>query len=201
MKQKSDYYIEIRYFGKAKHNIKNLINEVDNRFCLRKYHKVPHITLIQPFTTKKQRWLISDFKKVCSGYNLMKFTVDGFGIFPFFVVFVKVQPDDDLLKFRKELLKSIKSYCYVKHINRSYKPHTTIALKMGLFKFFRIWFYLKAKPRLVFTNHVMRITLLRNKKILYEYDFLQQRLLNRQQSISRGVLSKTFSKLKEYKMN
>ena len=72
---------------------------------------------------------------------------------------------------------------------------------MGFFKFFRIWFYLRAKPRLVFTNHVMGVTLLKNKRILYEYDFLYRQLLNRRQAISREGLSKTFSKLKEYKMN
>src|SRR3989344_3813786 len=112
MKQKSYYYIEIRYFGKTKHNIKTLISEVDNKYHLKKYHEVPHITLIPPFITKKQKWLVSDFKTVCSRYNLMKFTVDGIGVFPFFVVFAKVQSNDELLKFRKELLKSIKSYCY-----------------------------------------------------------------------------------------
>ena len=63
------YYIEIRYFGKAKHKFKNLINEVDNKFRLKKGHKVPHITLIQPFTTKNHKWLISDFKKICSKHK------------------------------------------------------------------------------------------------------------------------------------
>ena len=129
----------------------------------------------------------------------MKFTVDKIGTFPFFVIFIKVQPDYELFKFRKELLKSIKSYCNIKNIDRTYKPHTTIALKMGFFKFFRIWRYLKSKPRLVFTNHVIRATLLKNKKILYEYDFLHRQLLNRYQAKSENVLSKTFSKLKEYR--
>lgn len=193
------YYIEIRYFGKAKQNIKRLINEVDNKFHLRKGHKVPHITLIQPFTTKKQKWLISDLKKICSRYKLMKFTVDGFGVFPFFVIFAKVKPSNELLKFREELMKKIKSYCYIKNINRPYKPHTTVALKMGLIKFFRIWFYLRSKTKLVFTNHIIRITLLKGKKILYEYDFLHKRLLSRRQAKSRKVLSKTFRKLKHHK--
>src|SRR3989338_9801868 len=178
MQRKTNYYIEIRYFGKAKHQFISIIHDVDNKFRLKKEHKVPHITLIQPFTTKNQSWLISDFKKVCSKYNMMKFTVDGIGVFPFFVVFVKVKPDEELLKFRNQLLNSIKSYSNIKNINRPYKPHTTIALKMGLFKFFRMWFYLKQKPRIVFTNHVMRITLLRGKKILFEYDFTSGRLLN-----------------------
>ena len=55
---KPHYYIEIRYFGKAKTNFKRLVNEVDNKFHLRKGHKVPHITLVQPFTTKDQKRLI-----------------------------------------------------------------------------------------------------------------------------------------------
>lgn len=197
--KKSNYYIEIRYFGKAKKNFKKLTDEIDNKFRLRKGHKVPHITLIQPFTTNKQRYLVSDFKRVCSKYNLMKFTVDGIGVFPFFVVFAKVKPDNELIRFRNQLMKSIRSYCYIRDINRPYKPHTTIALKMGLIKFFRIWFYLKHKPRIVFTNHIMRVTLLRDKRILYEYDFISRRLLNRRQAKSRKVLSKTFNGLKKRK--
>ena len=72
---------------------------------------------------------------------------------------------------------------------------------MGLFKFFRMWFYLKQKPRIVFTNHVMRITLLRGKKILFEYDFTSGRLLNRRQALNRNELSKTFNGLKQQKKN
>lgn len=199
MKRKADYYIEIRYFGKAKHQFKSLISEVDNKFKLKKEHKVPHITLIQPFTTKNQKWLISDFKKICSKYEMMKFTVDGIGVFPFFVIFARVNPDKELVYFRNQLMNSIKPYCYVKDINRLYKPHTTIALRMGLIKFFRIWFYLKKKPRIVFTNHIIRITLLKGKRILYEYDFTNRRLLNRRQAKSKRELSRTFDGLKRHK--
>jgi len=195
----NNYFIEIRYFGKAKHRIKNIIRKVDNKFNLKKGHKVPHITVIQPFKTNKQKWLVSDFKKICSKHKLMKFTVDGFGVFPFFVAFAKVKPNDKLVKFRKHLMKTIKHYCRIKNINRPYKPHTTIALNMGFLKFFRIWFYLQSKPRLVFTNHIMRVTLIKGNKILYEYDFLQRRLLSRGQAKSRKGLSKTIEKLKTRK--
>lgn len=198
-RKRANYYIEIRYFGKAKKQFKNLISEVDNKFKLKKGHKVPHITLIQPFTTKNQKWLISDFKKICSNYKMMKFTVDGVDVFPFFVVFAKVKPERELINFRNKLMKSIKSYCYIRDINRPYKPHTTIALRMGFIKFFRIWFYLKQKPRIVFTNHIMRITLLKGRKILHEYDFTSRRMLNRRQAKSRKRLSKTFKNLKNRK--
>ncbi len=197
MKTKSNYYIEIRYFGKAKNQFKRIINQVDNKFNLRKSHKVPHITLIQPFTTNKEKLLISDFKKTCSKYKLMKFTVDGIGVFPFFVVYAKVKPEKELIYFRNDLLKSIKSYCYIKDINRTYKPHTTISLKMGFFKFFRIWFYLSKKNKVVFTNYVMRITLIKGQKILYEYDFTNKKLLNREKAKNSKELSKSFKRLKK----
>ncbi len=194
-----NYYIEIRYFGKAKYNFKKLSDEVNHKFNLRTGHQVPHITVVQPFSTKKQGWLISDFKRICSQYKLMDFTVDNFGVFPFFVVYVKVKPSEGLLSFRKRLMNKLKSYCRIRDINRDYKPHTTIALNMGLIKFFRIWWYLRKKPRIVFTNHIMRVTLLKGKKILYEYDFTNKRLLNRRQAKSKKVLSKTFRRLKSHK--
>jgi 2'-5' RNA ligase len=197
---KQNYYIEIRYFGKAKSIFKKLVNEVDNKFLLSKGKKVPHITLIQPFTTSNQKKLVTTFKRICSKYKSpMKFTVDGFGVFPFFVIFAKVEPSSQLLKFRKDLKYILNRFCKIGDFNRTYKPHTTIALRMGIIKFFRIWFYLKRKPRLVFTNHIMRVTLLKGKRILYEYDFIKHKLLNRKQALSRKQLSKTFKDLKKIK--
>ncbi|MBT3407021.1 2'-5' RNA ligase family protein [Candidatus Woesearchaeota archaeon] len=199
MKRQTNYYIEIRYFGKAKAKFKHLTREVDKKFKLKPGHKVPHITLIQPFKTENQRKLVSDFKRICSKYKLMKFTVDGIGVFPFFVVFARVKPEKELIRFRHHLMNILKPYCRIKDVNRAYKPHTTIALKMGFIKFFRIWMYLVCKPRIVFTNHVMRITLLKGQKILYEYDFTNRRLLNRRKAKSRKELSKTFKGLKRHK--
>lgn len=197
--KKSKYFIEVRYFGKAKTKINRLISDVDNTFGLPKKHKVPHITVIQPFTTNKQKYLVSDFKRICSKYKNIQFTVDGFSVFPFHVVFAKVKPSEELKKLQKELFKNLKSYCRFGQIYSSYKPHTTIALRMGFIKFFRIWFYLLRKPRPVFTNHVMRVTLLKDSKILYEYDIYNRKMLNRSQAKSGTVLRNTFRKLKQSK--
>jgi len=198
-RKKSHYYIEIRYFGKAKRNIKKLISEIDTKFNLKKARKIPHITVIQPFTTKNQKKVVSDFKKVCSKYPLMKFTVDGFGSFPFFVNFLKIKPDKKIINFRKDLMYKLQKYCFIHDFDRSYKPHTTLALRPGFFNFLGIWLHTKLKPKPVFTNHTIRITLLKGQKILYEYDFLSRRLLNRRQAKSRKQLSNTFSKLKQRK--
>lgn len=197
--KKSKYLIEIRYFGKAKHQIKEYISDIDNRFNLRKGHKVPHITVIQPFTTHKQKFLISDFKKICSKYNKIQFTVDGFGAFPCFVVYAKIKPSDDLRRLQEELFTNLRSYCRFGKTYSSYKPHTTIALSMGFVKFFRIWFYLLRKPKPIFTNHVMRVTLLKDRKILKEYDIYTKKILNRNQSKSGKVLKNTFTKFKQSK--
>lgn len=193
------YLIEIRYFGKAKHQVKSIIKGVDNKFKLKKCRKVPHITLIQPFKTKKEKWLISDFKKICSKQKTMTFSIEGTGVFPFFVVFAKVKPDEELLAFRKKLLTKLRKYCNIISVNRSFKPHTTIALRMGFFKFFSIWFFMKSKQKTIFTNHVMRATLLKDGKILFEYDFVNRKLLNRKQALSGKELSKTFKRLKNKK--
>ena len=193
----NSYYIEIRYFGKAKYKFKRLVNQVDNKFNLKRGHKVPHITVIQPFKTNNERKLVGTFKRICSNHKrLITFKVDGIGIFPFFVVFAKVHPSQQLIQLRKDFMYSLKKFCKIADFNRAYKPHTTIALRMGIIKFFRIWLYLKFKPRIVFTNHVMRLTLLKGKKILYEYDFTKQKLLNRNQAKSRKNLAKTFKNLK-----
>jgi len=63
------YFIEFRFQGKAKREMKKLAWEVDRRFRLkqtRRRRPIPHVTLIAPFYSKNQRKIVSDFKGICS---------------------------------------------------------------------------------------------------------------------------------------
>lgn len=44
-------------------------------------------------------------------------------------------------------------------------------------------------------QRLLRVTLLKNGKILYEYDFLQRKLFNRNQSLNRKIWKETINKL------
>ena len=45
---------------------------------------------------------------------------------------------------------------------------------------------------------LIRVTILKNSKILCEYDFLQRRLLNRNEALSNRELTRTFTLLDKY---
>ena len=65
-----------------------------------------------------------------------------------------------------------------------FKFHATIAMKDIHYKFDKIWEYLK-NYHIKTKGMCYRITLLKQGKIMYEYDLLTKRLLNRRQSLSR----------------
>jgi hypothetical protein len=58
--------------------------------------------------------------------------------------------------------------------------------------------YIDSKPEPQFKQVLIRVTILKNSKILCEYDFLQRRLLNRNEALSKRELTRTFTLLDKY---
>lgn len=198
----TSYLIEFRFFGSAKKEIKSLIWDVDHQFNLGKAKRVrpvPHITLVGPFKTRQQRRLVSDFKRLCSEQGIMRFKADGYGIFEDSkVVFINIRPDKALDNFRWELSKTLREYCHLKpyDLKREFKPHATIARKISPRKFEAVKKYVDSKPEPGFDHVVVRATLIKNSRILYEHDFLLKELLNRREAKSRRKLSETYYELR-----
>lgn len=199
---RTHYLIEFRFFGNTKKQIKKLIREINNEFHIRsKYRPVPHITLVGPFTTRNQRRLVSDFKKICEKQDIMHFNVVGFNTFEDTrVVFIDIKPDKKMDEFRGELSETLQPYCCLRpwDLKRKFEYHTTLASNLNPEKFKKIKNYIKRKPKPNFNHVLMRVTLIKGQKILYEYDFLLRRLLNRREAKNRYVLSESFEKLQEY---
>ena len=193
------YLIEIRFFGKAKWEIKKLISQINNKFHIRTKHRaIPHITLAGPFYTRNERKLIYDFKKLCGKQPTMSFNVRGYDTFENTnVVFIKIDPEDNLTKFRRELSKTIKPYCNLSPFDllKDFKFHATLAMKLNECKFRNIKKYIKKIPRPNFKYSLMRVAIIKNKKILCEYDFMLNKLLNRYEAKNKGLLGKSFAKL------
>ena len=76
--------------------------------------------------------------------------------------------------------------------------HATLALHLEENDFFRVKRYIDNQPEPQFKHYVLRATLLRNGKIFYEYDFLQRRLLNRNEALDKRELTRTFHLLDEF---
>ena len=201
------YHIEFRIRGHAKKYTKTLIYEVGKRFGVRgmtRRHVVPHISLYGPFLTRRQRDVVAEFVRVCSKYRRVLFTFKGFNYFDNStnkVIYLDIVPSDELVNLRAELASALIPITYSKskedRKNKiDFKFHSTIAFKDIDNKFRDIWSYIGRKEKPNFRQHLLRVTIIKNSKILYEYDLIQHRLLNRRQALDKHLFMETIRRLK-----
>lgn len=204
MTLESNYLIEYRFQGSYKHKIREMIFHLTNKFQLhyaQPKRPVPHITLVGGFTTNDERQLVKDFVTCCTATPLCKFTVNGFGYFDNTrVVFIDIKPDEKLKELRWTLSKQLAIYCTLKSFDykKDFAFHATLALNLDNHDFIRVKKYIDTQPEPKFDHLMLRATLLRNGKIFCEYDFLQRRLLNRNEALNKSTLSYTFRLLDDY---
>lgn len=100
------YLIEFRFQSKKiRTYLKGMIYSINQKFGVGKRKHVPHVTLVGPITTNNERRLISDFARICSQTELMKFKGNGFGTFDNNrVVFVNIWAGEKLNEFRINLV-------------------------------------------------------------------------------------------------
>ena len=193
------YLIEFRFQGSAKQKIKGLIQEVNRKFSITTKKTVPHITLLGPLTTINEKKLIGIFNNTCQNSKLMNFIAKGFATFILNrVVYIDIEPSIELEEFRWALQRKLKSFCRLKPLDykRKFYFHATIAKHLPIIKFLRIRSYINKKSKNNFKHLVARATLLKNGKILREYDFLLRRPLTRNQALSRKFNLKTAKLIK-----
>lgn len=193
------YLIEFRFHGKAKHEIKKLVYEINRKFRLGYKRAIPHITLAGPFYTNDEKRLIGDFNRLCTKNPLMNFEIDGFSAFENSkVVFLDVKPSKELDEFRWNLSQTLKPYCQLRPFDyeRDFAFHATIAMKLPDDKFSNIREYIKRKSKLNFKHVMVRATLLKGSFILREYDFLLRRPLVRRLAKDRRIYAQTLDLLK-----
>jgi len=200
----SHYLIEFRFHGYAKRYLKRSIFEVARRFHVRgvtRKRPVPHISLAGPFETRDIKRVIRDVESVARNYNLVNFKLKGFRYFnnPVGnVIYADIEPSKELEELRWELATRLMKYVELKEgdKNKKFPFHATIAFKDIDRKFSDIWRYLKSKEIPNINQYLLRITILRNGKILYEYDLMLKRLLNRREALSNRIWKKTILRFK-----
>ncbi|HUV80663.1 MAG TPA: 2'-5' RNA ligase family protein [Candidatus Bathyarchaeia archaeon] len=198
------YLIEFRFHGYAKRYLKRLIFEVARRFHVKgvtRKRPVPHITLAGPFETRDIKRVIRDVESVAKNYNLVNFKLRGFGYFNNLegkVIYVDIEPSKELEELRWELAKRLMMYVELKEgdKNKKFAFHATIAFKDIDRKFSDIWRYLKSKEIPYINQYLLRITILRNGKILHDFDLMLKRLLNRRAALSNRIWKKTILRFK-----
>jgi len=201
------YLIEFRFHGYAKKYSKKICYDVAKKFKVKgvtRKRVVPHISLFGPFTTKNERKMVSEVVDAARKYSSVLFTVKGFNYFDNptnKVIYLDIKPSEELKELRYELARRLNKVTNSKSVQDKKSKdrfffHATIAFKDIDRKFNKIWGYLKKKEEPNINQHLIRITILKGRRILYEYDLLQQKLLNRRQSLSKQNYERTIDILK-----
>jgi hypothetical protein len=198
------YLIDIRLMGSVKHQIRTLSDQLQEKFSLGEKLVVPHITLAGPFSTGNEDHLVEDFTRVCTNQKVTpKYELGRYGFFDDTrVVFVTITPDENLKQFRFQLSRAISPYCSLRDYDLDsadgFRFHATLAMKLDWLTFQRIKWYFRGEESVVYRHHPIRATLLRNSKILCEYDFIQDRMLSRAQALSRATMMRDFDILRSW---
>jgi 2'-5' RNA ligase len=190
--------------GSVKHQIRTLSSQLEEKFHLGNKRVSPHITLAGPFSTTDEEKLIQDFTGICSRQKQVpKYEVGGYGFFDDSkVVFVTITPDENLKQFRYQLARAISPYCSLRDYDLDsadeFRFHATLAMKLDWLTFRRIKWYFRGQESIVYRHHPIRATLLRNTRILCEYDFIQERMLSRAQALSKATLMRDLDILRSW---
>jgi 2'-5' RNA ligase len=196
------YLIDIRLMGSVKQQIRTLSDHLQEKFSLGNKLVIPHITLAGPFSTHDETKLVEDFTRVCTDQKeVPKYELGGYGFFnDSRVVFVMITPDVNLKQFRYQLSRAISPYCSLRKYDldpaEEFTFHATLAMKLDWLTFRRIKWYFRGQESVIYRHHPIRATLIRNSKIICEYDFIQNRMLSRAQALSRATMKRDFDILK-----
>jgi 2'-5' RNA ligase len=200
-----NFFIEFRFHGYAKKYAKHLIHEVARKFRVEgvtRNRAVPHIALFGPFTTRYEKKMISEVVDVGRKYCLVPFEVKGFNYFDkeHKVIYLDINPSAELKALRRELAQRLGKVSDSQQWDnqKQFQFHSTVAFRDIDRKFPKIWESIKEKEEPNIKQHLLRITILKGKRILYEYDLILQKLLNRRQALSRYWLNKTIKNYKGY---
>jgi 2'-5' RNA ligase len=207
------YLIEYRFHGYAKGYARDLIYEISRKFNVKgatRNRAVPHVTLFGPFSTRNEKQVVSGVVSACKSYETVPFKVEGFGYFDNpkgKVIYLDIKPSKGLQDLRRDIAQSLLRLTNTGEFDASYNFsfHATLAFKDIDKKFERIRGYLKQKELPNINQHILRVTIMKNQRILCEYDLIQRRLLTRRQALSKYQWRRTIgllrTKIRDYEFD
>lgn len=198
------YLNEIRTGGEVKQRLREIAYDVANEFGVRGAvdpRPVPHITLFGPYNTDKGRQAKRIVKNVLSDYGIVPYRIDGFERFKQNkVIYAKVVPSPELRNLRRELSRRLRPITYNYQPYDSdyfYRFHITIAYKDVTDEFDDIWAYVNEQYDLRFNEYATRVTSLRRRDMMWEYDLLQSQELRPAEATSARSWDRTIELLNE----
>lgn len=136
--------------------------------------------------------LISDFENVCRDQtNVMTYEGLEAGMFgDSRVVYMKIRPNEALKEFRCKLSRKLEDYCELSEYDDAdkgeFQYHCSIERASNQKELGKIFGFVAGRKELEFRHVAMRATLLKNRKILREYNFFLDRTLTRREAKKEG---------------
>jgi len=204
MRNSVPFYIQNRLSGYVKYYARELIYDIARKHRVKgriETRPVPHMSLYGGSETYRMKDVIQGVVDVGKRYRLVPFTIRGFDYFDKAskVIFIRVDPSDDLVRLRKDLYERLRLISKPSTWDKrdGFNFHITIAFKDIDEKFDRIWDDIKLHSNEI-QQHLFRITILgTHNKIMYEYDLILQKLLNRNQALSPKWRDKTVNEFRK----
>jgi len=210
------YLLEFRYSGYPWNYFRNIHNDINRRFGKIGHSKsryVPHITVAGPFKILFQGSLIKKIENIFETYTesirkpgslvktgkYMKWnTTDGKT-----VIAVRIYPPNILKQIKNELETTIQKGWFSKCITYP-DPlwHTTVAITRrnnhyDKAKIQKAWNFIKNHPPQNMKFILDRVTLLKNREILREFDLINGETLDREESLDNNKRKADYLKLKK----
>ncbi len=159
------YFIEVWLRGYAKDKIREISLKDSESFH-------PHVTLVRPFdllvSEDKIKSIVIEF---CKGKDPIQFNLKGKGNFGE-IFYIPVVDAEELLEFSNGLEKVLEGNVqFVEKHGDSKILHATVGSDFSYCE--------KIK------QHMLRLTMIRDKKIWFSYDFVTQQELSRKESLDK----------------
>lgn len=143
---------------------------------------VPHITLFRPYDTDRGSEVKDRLLTVFEGFDIVPYRIDGVGTFPETeVVYVRVVPSPELRELRRSVSRELRPVCegYQDYDGEyHYEVHVTIGFRDVGSRFDEIRRYVRDQYALQTDAYATRITSLRGRSMLWEYDLPCGEVLN-----------------------
>lgn len=179
------YLIEVRLGGEVKQELREIIYDVADRFNVQgaaRPRAVPHVTLYGPYNTNRGGEVKKTLASVCSAYDVVPFRIEGFGAFSENnVIYANVVLSSEMRSLRRDISRELRPLTYNHRpwdSNYFYEFHITIAFKDVGAKFDAIWEYVTDRYSPSANEYAIRISSLRRRAMLWEYDLLQNAILD-----------------------
>lgn len=172
------YYAEIWLRGPEKKILRQISSTDDETYF-------PHITLVRPFTPIIEEEAV---KRLIVGICIEKsppiFTLEGSGSFGQ-ITYVSVTNCKELLQLNDELELALEPYVqFAEKLNPNKTLHVTIEVGGEMTPF----------PKT--DIHMFRLTVIREKKIWFSYDFITHEVLDRFESLDKQRYEQTLERWK-----